>query len=111
HRSSPRNLLCCLISVRHWRVDFRNSVVAIERPCIRQLSLGYGVDPLQFHGGPGDRERDRRIIENSAMATAVFVRCAGGARRIVWVHGCVWPSSAWRVDAPRVANTLELSAD
>src|SRR5438067_12679941 len=99
------------LSVRHWRADFRNFVVAVEWPGIWQLSLGCGVDSLQFHGGPGLGKRARRIIENSAMALASFIRCFGGPRRSFWVHDCFWPSSAWRLDATRVANTVELSAD
>src|SRR5213592_3063676 len=99
------------LSVRHWRADFRNSVVTVERPSIWQLSLGCGVDSLQFHGGPGLGKRARRILENSAMASAPFIRCVGGLRRILWVHDCFWPPSAWRVDAARMANALELSAD
>ena len=74
-------------------------MVAIERAGIWQLSLGCGVDSLQFHGGLGVRKCARRIVENSAVASASFVRCVGGPRRILWGH------------ATRVANTLELSAD
>ena len=32
-------------------------------------------------------------------------------RRILWLHGCFWPSGRWRLDAARVANAVELSAD
>src|SRR5882724_10117284 len=98
------------LSVRHWRADFRNFVVAIERAGIWQFSLGGGINSFQFHGGPGVGKRARRIIENSAMAAASFVRGVGGVRRVLWLHDCFWPSSAWRLDATRVANTVESSA-
>ena len=52
-----------------------------------------------------------RVIENPAMAAAVFLRCAGGPRRIFWLHDCFWSSGRWRFDAARVANAVELSAD
>src|SRR5207244_8865950 len=110
-RTTRPDLVRCSFSLWRWRIDFRNSVVAIERAGIWQLSLGCGVDSLQFHGGLGARKCARRILENSAMASAPFVRCVGGPRRILWVHDCFWPSSAWRVDAARMANALELSAD
>src|SRR6266478_2403555 len=110
YQSAGRDSLGYFISVWHWRADFQNPVVAIERAGIWQLSLGCGVDSLQFHGGPRVGKRARRVSENSAMATALFVRCAGGPRRVLRVHDCFWPSNAWRLDATRVANTLELSA-
>src|ERR1700745_4304762 len=53
HSAARRNSLCCPVPVRHWRADLRNSVVAIERIGIWQLSLGCGVDSLQFYGGLG----------------------------------------------------------
>src|SRR5215831_16794417 len=44
------------------------------------------------------------------MATALFLRSAGGARRSAWLHNRFWSSSAGRITATRVANALELSA-
>src|SRR4029453_14170539 len=69
-----------------------------------------GLDPVQFHGGAGTRERDRRVIENSAMATASSLCLAGGARRSAWLHNHFWSSAAGRIVATGVANALELSA-
>jgi hypothetical protein len=63
-----------------------------------------------FMGGAGPRERDRRNIENSAMATAPSLRVAGGARRSAWLHNCFWSSGARRIVATCVAAALELSA-
>jgi hypothetical protein len=54
---------------------------------------------------------DRCIIENSPMATAPSLRFAEGTRRSAWLHNRFWPSRAWRIDAPRVANAVELSAN
>src|SRR4030095_6154550 len=79
------------------------------RAGIRQLRLGGGVDPFQFHGWPGTRECDRCIIENSPMATASSLRFAGGTRRFVWLHNRFWSSGARRIVATRLANALELS--
>ena len=45
------------------------------------------------------------------MAAAVFLRFAGGPRCIFWLHDCFWASGRWRLDAARVANAVELSAD
>src|SRR5262249_60272056 len=64
----------------------------------------------QFHGGPGARECDRRIIENSAMATASSLCLAGGARRSAWLHNRFWSPVAGRIIATAVANALELPA-
>src|SRR6266496_1204849 len=111
HSAARRRPLCCPVSFRHWRAHFRNSVVAIERAGIWQLSLGCGVDSLLFHGGTGVRKCARRIVENSSMASAAFIRGAGGPRRVVWMHDCFCSSCAWRIDAACVANALELSAD
>ena len=33
------------------------------------------------------------------MAAVVFLRCAGGAGCIVWLHDCFWPAGPWRRDA------------
>src|SRR5262249_4644783 len=63
-----------------------------------------------FHGRLGARQRDRRIVENSAMATTASVRFAGGARRSAWLHNRFRSSSARRVVATRVAIALELPA-
>jgi hypothetical protein len=60
-------------------------LAAAKRPGIRQLGLGGGVDPFQFYGRAGPGERDRRNIENSAMATAPSLRVAGGAT----THSCL----------------------
>ena len=102
--------LCHSLSVRDWCAHIRNALAAAQRPRIWQLGLGGGVDPFQFHGRPGARERDRRIIENSAMATATSLRLAGGARCSAWLHNRFWSSGAGRIVATCVANALELSA-
>src|SRR6266496_3628668 len=111
HSNARRNPLCCPVSFRHWRANFRNSVVALERAGIWQLSLGCGIDSLKFHGGPGVGKRARRILEDSALATTAFLCCARGACRILWLHNCFWSAGAWRIDAPCVADAVELSAD
>src|SRR4029077_8999687 len=92
-----------------WCTHIRNSLAEVKRARIRQLGLGGGVNPFEFHGWPCARERDRRIIENSAMATAPSIRVAGGARRSAWLHDRFWSSSARRIVATPVANALELS--
>jgi hypothetical protein len=63
-----------------------------------------------FMAGPGARERDRRMIENSTMAAASSLCLAGGARRPAWLHDRFWSSGAGRIVATSVANALELSA-
>src|SRR5438034_4742638 len=86
-------------------------MVAVERLGIWQLDLGCGADSLQFHGGAGIGKCAGYIIENPAMAAAIFLRCAGGPRCISWLLDCFWPSDRWRLDAARVANAVELLAD
>ncbi len=60
--------------------------------------------------GLGVGKRIGCIIENPAMATSAFLRCAGALRRILWLHDCFWPSGPRRFDAARVANAVGLSA-
>src|SRR5439155_1655660 len=105
-----RDFLGYSIFVRHWRADFRNLVVAVERPGIWQLSLGRGVDSFQFHGRPGVGKRDRRIIKNSAMAAPSSLRCTGGVRGSVWLHNRIWSSAAWRFAAAGLADAVGLPA-
>ena len=45
------------------------------------------------------------------MAAATSLRFARSARRFLWLHDCFWSSAAWRIDATRVANAVELSAN
>jgi hypothetical protein len=63
---------------------FETLWLRFKRPCLWQLGLGDSVDPVQFHGRPGARECDRRVIENSTMAAASSLCLAGGARRSAW---------------------------
>jgi len=76
-----------------------------------ELDLGCSADSLQFHGGSGVGKRTGCIDENPAMAAPPLVCSAGGARRVFWLHDCFWSSRAWRFDAARLANTLELPDD
>src|SRR5262249_44304581 len=78
---------------------------------IWQLGVGCGADSLQFHGGSGIGKRAGCIIKNPALAAAAFLRCAGAPRCILWLHDRFWPSDRWRLNAARVANAVELSAD
>ena len=103
--------LRCSFPLRHGRPYFRNTVAASEWLGFWQLDLGRSADSIQFHGGTGVGKRTGCIIENPAMATAAFLRCAGTLRRILWLHDCFWPSGRRRFDAARVANAMELSAD
>ncbi len=109
HAHACCHFLCYSLSVRDWCAHLRNALAAFERARIWQLGLGDGVDPFQFHGRTGAGERDRRVVENSAMATASSLRLAGGARRCAWLHNRFWSSGAGRIVATRVANALELS--
>ena len=76
-----------------------------------QLDLGRSADPLQFHGGSGAGERNRRIIENSTMATAfTFMPLLEVLVASLWLHDRFWSSGAGRIVATRVASSVELSA-
>jgi len=105
-----RYLLEYFVSIRHRCTHFRNIVVAPERAGIWQFGMGCSVNSLQFHGGAGFGKRARGISDNSAVATALFVRCAGDLRRVFRVHDRLWTSTAWQLDASRLANALELPA-
>ena len=69
------------------------------------------LDPFQLYGGSGAGERHRGIVESSAMAAAPFVRGAGTGRRIAGLHNRFRASFVGRMDAARLANALELSAN
>src|ERR1700748_3062364 len=71
--------------------------------------MGHSADSLQLHGGPGGGKCRCWGIENSAMATAAFLRSARALRRILWLHDCFWPSRRWRFAAARLADAVELS--
>ena len=86
-------------------------MVAIERTGVWQFGVGCGIDSLQLHGRSGAGKRDRCIIENSPVATALFVRCAGDPRRIFRLHNCFWFAAARQFVASAVADALGTSAN
>jgi hypothetical protein len=96
--------------LRHGRPYFRNTVAATEWLGLWQLDLGRSADSLQFHGGSGVGKRTGCIIENPAMAAAVFLRCAGALRRILWLHVVFGLPVVGDLMRPCVANAVELSA-
>ena len=103
--------LCHSLSVRDWRAHIRNALVAAQRPRIWQLGLGGGVDPFQFHGRPGAGKRDRRVIENSAMAAAIiFTPCWRCSSLCLVAQSFLVFRLLGELLRPRVANALELSA-
>src|SRR5438105_10565107 len=84
-------------------------MVAVKRIGIWQLCLGCCADSLEFHDRPGVGKRAQCIVNDSAMATAAFLCCAGSAHRIVWLRNCFCSTGARRYIAAAVANALELS--
>src|SRR6184192_693197 len=49
-------------------------------------------------------------VGNSVWAVA-SLRGTGAGRSLLWLHNCLRPSASGRVDAARLANAMELSAD
>src|SRR5439155_584255 len=99
------------LSVGNRLAHFRDVVAPTERFKLWKFGLGRCIDSFQLYGGSGVGQCHRSIVEISAVAAVASLRCTGARRGLLWLHNCLRPSASGRVDAARLANAVELSAD